>query len=203
MESDCNTGQRESQMKNLPKIVLAALVLGLVVQSGQFASRWTARESFAPPSSGWIVGDTLTELVGVDQNGRATVVDIRTGTQAATIVYAFHSECVHCHDVAPAWSSHFAAADTESVRRVALTRDPPEQAAAYAERFQWDVTIVSISQPSQSDGVLPLVSRTPWLFVFDGSGALRLEAHGSELDRVEGFVASLVAEPSAQPLAEG
>ena len=190
-------------MKNLPKIVLVALVLGLVIQTGQFASRWTAQESLSPPSSGWIVGDTLTQLVGVDQNGRATVLDIRTGTQAATVIYAFHSECAFCHDVAPAWSSHFGTVNTESVQRVALTRDPPEQAAAYAERFQWDVSIISISQASLSDRVFPLTSRTPWVFVFDGAGALRLEAHGSELDRMEGVVTSLLAESSAPPLAEG
>lgn len=181
-------------MKTLPKVVLATLVLGLVIQSRQLASRWTPRESLARPSSGWIVGDTLTELVGVDENGSATVVDIRTGTQAATVIYAFHSKCVFCHDVAPTWSSHFATAATESVQRVALTRDPPEQAVAYAQRFQWNVSIISVSEADLADRVLPFASRTPWLFVFDGAGVLRLQAHGSELDRMEGVVASLIAE---------
>ncbi len=155
------------------------------------------------PPPGWIVGDTLTQLVGEDEKGRATILDLRTGPQAAMVIYSFHSECAFCHDVAPTWSSHFGAADTDGIRRVALTRDPPELAAAYAERFQWDVSIISVSEATLSDRVLPLTSRTPWLFVFDGSGTLRLEAHGSELDRMEGVVASLIAEPSAQPLAEG
>lgn len=179
-------------MKNVSGIVVATLLLGLIIQSVQLASHWSAPEGMPLPFE-WTVGDTLAQLVGVGGDGQAAALDIRTDSQAVTVIYAFYSECVFCHDVAPAWSAHFRA-PTGGIQRVAVTRDPPELAVPYAERFQWDVDIVSIPQVTLSDRVYALTVRTPWLFVFDRWGVLRLEGHGSQLDRIGEFAAGLMAE---------
>ncbi len=70
-------------------------------------------------------------------------------------------------------------------RTVALTQDLPGPAASYAERFSWDVELLSMPDAVPPDIGYPLVSRTPWVFVFDSGGVLRLQGHGGELDLVE------------------
>jgi hypothetical protein len=114
----------------------------------------------------------------------------------ATVVYAFSSECAHCDDVAPDWASHFGNQSGEGIRRVSITRDRPEIAASYAERFGWDVRILSMPDLAATDWRSFFLSRTPWLHIFDHHGTLRFQGHGSALDRVDAIAASLARSPS-------
>lgn len=137
-------------------------------------------------------------LDGLAVDGSEDVLAIPMQAGVATVVYAFSSECAHCDDVAPDWASHFGKQSGEGIRRVAITRDRPEVAASYAERFGWDVRILSMPDLAATDRRSFFLSRTPWLLVFDHQGTLQFHAHGSALDQVDAIAASL-AHSSGQP----
>lgn len=155
---------------------------------------WTA----GPPAlAPYLLGDTLARLDGLKADGSGEALAFPTPTGAATVVYAFSSECAHCDDVAPEWASHFGNQSGEGIRRVAITRDRPQVAASYAERFGWDVPILSMPDMAATDRRSFLLSRTPWLYVFDHDGRLQFQGHGSALDRM-GEIASGLAHPTTR-----
>ena len=145
-----------------------------------------------------LVGDTLGMLSGRASNGTSAIVPLTADPGTITVLYAFHPECAHCEVVAPAWGRHFVSAGP-TVRRIAVTVDSHEPAAAYAERFGWTVDVLSVSQLRVTDREYSLVSKTPWLFVFDWKGVLRFQDHGGELDRVEAVVAAISASIARAP----
>lgn len=176
-----------------PKIIAYLLVFCAVAQVTVLVSRsWTARPPAIAP---YLLGDTLVRLDGLKVDGSEETLAISTPTGAATVVYAFSSECAHCEDVAPEWASHFGQQSSEGIRRVAITRDRPDLAASYAERFGWNVPILSMPDMTATDRRYFLLSRTPWLYVFDHDGTLQFQGHGSALDRM-GEIAASLAHPT-------
>ncbi len=165
------------------KIIASLLVFCAVAQVTILVGRY--RAAGPPALAPYLVGDTLVRLDGLKVDGTEAVLAIPMLTGAATVVYAFSSECAYCEDVAPEWASHFGKQGGEGIRRVAITRDPPQTAASYAERFGWEVPILSIPDLVATDRRSFLLSRTPWLYVFDRDGALRFQGHGSSLDRMD------------------
>ena len=177
-----------------PKIIASLLVFCAVAQVTILVSR--GRTAGPPALVPYLLGDTLARLDGLKVDGSEEAVAIPTPTGAATVVYAFSSECAYCDDVAPEWAYHFGKQGGKRIRRVAITRDRPDVAASYAERFGWDVRILSMPDMAATDRRSFLLSRTPWLYVFDHDGTLRFQGHGSALDRM-GEIASRVANPTA------
>ncbi len=177
-----------------PKLITFLLILCAVAQVALLVGRGgsdgnsSARTQFLP-------GDTLVRLDGLAVDGTEDVLSIPMQAGVATVVYAFSSECAHCDDVAPDWASHFGKQSGEGIRRIAITRDRPDLAASYAERFGWDVRILSMPDLAATDRRSFFVSRTPWLHVFDRHGTLRFQGHGSALDRVDEIAASLAHSP--------
>jgi peroxiredoxin len=172
-----------------PKIIAYLLVFCAVAQVTVLVSR--SRTAGPPAIAPYLLGDTLVRLDGLKVDGSEETLAISTLTGAATVVYAFSSECAHCEDVAPEWASHFGQPSSEGIRRVAITRDRPDLAASYAERFGWSVPILSMPDMTATDRRYFLLSRTPWLYVFDHDGTLQFQGHGSALDRMGEIVASL------------
>ena len=173
-----------------PKLITFLLILCVVAQVAVLVGRGGSDRNSSARSQ-FLLGDTLVRLDGLAVDGSEDVLAIPMQAGVATVVYAFSSECAHCDDVAPDWASHFGKQSGEGVRRVAITRDRPEVAANYAERFGWDVRILSMPELAATDRRSFFLSRTPWLHVFDRHGSLRFQGHGSALDRAEEVAAAL------------
>lgn len=169
---------------------LSALLFLLVAGiGGQFVLAVSRAQQAAPPrapAADLVVGDTLLGLTGSLEGNVRTTVPLATDAGIATVLYVFHPDCVHCHAVAPDWAVHFSADHTDSppVRRIAVTNDAVVPAVAYAERFGWNVDILSMKDLTPADGAFSLFARTPWVFVFDSDGILRFDGHGRRLGQM-------------------
>ena len=162
----------------LLSLFLCGVAMQVAILVGRSGSVGSPPSAPAPP----LVGDTLVELMGLAADGSDEVLEFLMQPGAATVVYAFSSECVFCDDVAPQWATHFQTPSPEPIRRVAITRDGPTVAAKYAGRFRWDVGILSMPDLTATDRRSSFLSRTPWLYVFDHQGVLQFQGHGSSLD---------------------
>ena len=188
-------------MKNRRDIVLILLLLGAAVQVLVAASRARPADAAGAPAAQLAVGDALPRLEGVDVDGNPSSIPLANDDGVVTVLFAYHSVCAHSDTVAPDWTSFLADGSWSAgvTRTLAVTRDPPDAALAYAERFGWDVEILSAPDVLPSDIRHSLVSRTPWVFVFDSDGVLRFQDHGGELDLVERAVAGLASATSSKP----
>ncbi|MCY3923372.1 MAG: hypothetical protein OXG27_13410 [Chloroflexi bacterium] len=166
--------------------LLFVLLVGIGGQSVLAVSR--ARQASLPsePVGDIVVGDTLLALTGSLEGNVPATIRFATDAGIATVLYVFHPDCVHCHAVAPEWAEHLSADHTNrpKVRRIAVTNDSVGAAAAYAERFGWDVDVLSVEKLTPADREFSLFFRTPWVFVFDSVGVLRFEGHGRRLEQM-------------------
>jgi len=180
-------------MRNRRDIVLTMLVLGAAVQVLVATQRVQPPDGAANPAPQLAVGDALPMLAGVGADGGPLSVPLANDEGTVTVLFAYHSECVHSDTVASDWTSFFADRTwgADGIRTLALTRDLPGPAASYAERVGWDVDLLSAPDAVPPDIRHSLVSRTPWVFVFDSRGVLRFQDHGGELDLVEQAVESI------------
>lgn len=188
------------QNKRYQNAVLFLLVLVAVGQGLHVIDRIQEAEAPADTGPTVLVGDTLASLSGYLANEEFAQVSLDGDRGTVTVLYAFHSECAFCDDVAPRWATHFTSARTSypPIRRIAVTRDLPGTAATYARQFGWQVDMLSVSHLSETSREYTLVSRTPWVFVFDADGVLRFQDHGGELDRLEQAVASISSTGAGQ-----
>ena len=177
-------------MKRYQDLLLALLVCGVLAQILVVIGYTRDAEDPLTSAPGVLVGDTLGTLSGHGADGTLTIVPLTADPGTITVLYAFHPECAYCDTVAPTWASHFASADP-TVRRFAVTGDLHGPAATYAASFGWSVDLLSVSQLEITDRQYSLISKTPWLFVFDWQGVLRFQDHGSELERVEQAIAAI------------
>ena len=177
-------------------VLLTVLVIGLVGQSALAIAR-TQEANTRQPASGrpMVVGDTMLEVTGHFREGTSSTIRLASDLGTVTVLYSFHPECVHSHTVAPNWGEHFSAvANSEAgVRRITITSDSTAAAYEYARRFGWSVDVVGVRPLAPGHREYALVSRTPWVFVFDSDGILRFEGHGNALEQVNHLVAGLAA----------
>ena len=175
-------------------VVLTVLVLAFVGQSTVAITPMQEANTRLPASGRpMVVGDTLLEVTGYFRGGTSSSIRFASDTGIVTILYSFHPECVHSHTVAPNWAEHFSAVfDSDvGVRRIAVTSASTDAAYEYAERSDWSVDVVSVRPLAPAHREYALVSRTPWVFVFDSDGILRFEGHGNALEQVGQVVAEL------------
>ena len=165
-------------------LLFTLLVAGIIGQSTLAIVRTREATPSAQSSSRMAVGDTLVAVMGNLEGGVPTTIRLAGDAGVVTVLYAFHPECVHSHTLAPKWAEHFSAdSDSESiVRRIAVTNDSAESGLAYAERFDWKIDVLSVQQLTPPGLESSLLSRTPWVFVFDSVGVLRFEGHGNQLE---------------------
>ena len=166
--------------------LLFLLVAGIGSQVVLVVSR--AQQAVPPPApaTGLVVGDTLPALTGRLEGDVPTIIPLARDAGIATVLYVFHPDCVHSHAVAPEWAEHFSADHTDSpmVQRIAVANDAVVPAVAYAERFGWNVDVLSMGDLTPADREFSLFSRTPWVFVFDSAGVLRFDGHGRRLGQM-------------------
>lgn len=198
-----------------------ALVLLTVVMAVQIGIVADGLLSRSPGTAGAALslGDTVHALAGSKNDGQLTTARFGQGPGAVTVLYAFHSECVHSREVAPRWAAHFAEerlaedrSDASEIRRIAVTREAQEIAAAHAQHFGWSVHVTSLPLAVPNAQVPPgivasLLSRTPWVFVFDADGVLKYHGHGNDLEELahsvralQRHVADQIRLPSPNPL---
>lgn len=182
-------------LKRYQNALLLLLVLAFIGQGLYVVLRSRPVIDSTVAESTFLVGDTVPSIVGRLQDGTLMEIPLEGGPGTVTVLYAFHSECGYCDDVTPAWASHFSRARREApaVQRIAVTRDSPGAAAAYAAHFGWQVELFSVVDLGETSREQILVSRTPWVFIFDADGVLRYNEHGDELERIEQAVASISA----------
>ena len=167
-------------------VLLFLLVAGIGSQVVLVVDRARQASPRSAPVFAMAVGDTLPALAGNLKANVPTTVRLATDAGIATVLYVFHPDCVHCHAVAPGWADHFSADHTDRplVRRIAVTNDSVGPAVAYAERFGWNVDVLSVGDLTLGDREYSLFSRTPWVFVFDSAGVLRFDGHGRRLEQM-------------------
>ena len=183
-------------MKRFPDLLLALMVGGIVTQLLITAGRGFGGEDQSELPEPLDVGDTLLLVAGHTGRGAPDTVLFDDGIGSVTMVYSFHPDCVHSRDLGQEWARHFdevRAADG-SVRRIAMTLDMPSSALAFVEGLGWQTELLSVAGLSPLRPEYALISRTPWIFVFDSHGVLRLHDHGSQIDQIEEAVSRLLSE---------
>ena len=181
-------------MNRFQDILLALLVVGIAVQIWIGGGRIPAgggRSGFMVPLA---VGDTVSGLTGYNEAGTPVTIPLLTDEEAQiTVIYSFHPDCSHSRSWGRAWARHFdqVQAEDSAVRRIALTLDGPLSGQDFAQRFGWETELLSLTGLSPLQREYSLVSRTPWVFVFDSHGVLRFDGHGSQLEQVEAAVSRL------------
>ena len=183
-------------MKRYQDVALFLLVLAIVAQTLHVIVRAQPADDTTAPAPTARIGDTVPTLTGYTEDSVQTTVSLVADRHTATVVYAFHPACAFCDTVAPEWAAHFAAEDPKAapVRRIAVTRELPGHAATYAQQFNWHIGLLSVSGFAETSPEAFLVSRTPWVYVFDPDGVLRFDAHGAELEHVDHVVAEITSE---------
>lgn len=178
---------------SVPRSRALALFLAtlLVAQAALLIGR--LKDSEAAQGSGQtgqvlLAGDTVLTLRGVSLDGRPRSVVMNRRDGKWTVVLAYHSKCAHCATVAPEWSTWLKSLP-ESAVALAVSREPPDSAAAYAKEHGWEVPLLPVPGAELPNVERYLVSRTPWVFVFDSEGVFVGQAHGAELNTL---VAQLV-----------
>lgn len=182
-------------MKRFQDTLLAVLAAGIVVQV--WIAAWGAysgesRSSLTGPIT---VGDTVPLLTGYNEEGTPVTIHLDGDGTRGTVLYSFHPACAYSRTWGPEWGRHFdqVRAIDGGVRRIALTLDSPSSGQDFAKHFGWEVDFLSLAEvsPLEGNNSHSLVSRTPWVFVFDSNGVLRFDGHGSELELLEAAVSRL------------
>lgn len=176
-----------SRGRALVLFLAAILVAQATVLIGRLKDSEAAQGS-EQVGQGLLAGDTVLTLRGVSLDGRPRSVAMNRRDGKWTVVLAYHSKCTHCATVAPEWSTWLASLP-ESVIALAVSREPPDSAAAYAREHGWEVPLLPVPRAEPPNVERYLVSRTPWVFVFDSDGVFVGQAHGAELSTL---VAQLV-----------
>lgn len=181
-------------MKRFQDALLTLLVAGILVQIWLAVGRvpgGTDRSGLTEPLG---LGDTVPRLTGYTEHSTPVTVSLVDGTAPVTVIYSFHPECAHSRTWGPSWARHFqnAWAIDAGVRRIVLTVDGPPSGQDFAKHFGWKAELLSVAGMNPLQREYFLVSRTPWVFVFDTHGVLRFDGHGSQLERVEAAVSSLL-----------
>ena len=188
-------------MKRFQDLVLSLLLIGIAVQI------WIVfvpmpvggNRSGVPEAVG--VGDTLLLCTGYVAPDAPDTISLDEETAGVTVIYSFHPDCGYSATLGSRWARHFddAQQPDAGIRRFALTLDSLSSALDFAESFGWEVEVVSVAGLSPMQREYSLVSRTPWVFVFDSNGVLQRHVHGSELGAVEAAVSRLLPEDVARP----
>lgn len=188
-------------MKRLQDVLLSLLVVGVVAQTWiVFASVPAGGNRPALPEAIG-VGDELLLLTGYAAPGEPITVSLDDETASATVIYSFHPDCAYSAALGSRWARHFDESQQPDVgvRRIAVTVDSPSAALDFAKRLGWRAEVISVAGLSPLRREYSLVSRTPWVFVFDSSGVLQRHVHGSEIGAVEAAVSRLLPEEVAWP----
>jgi hypothetical protein len=156
-------------------IILLLVALALI----QIGVLWYRGRGDSPPPSFVQVGDDLSGVSTFDSQGRERFLD----SGESTILLVFRSDCVPCGTVASTWR-HWLQTHGSAYRTVALSAEAPEPAREFASAHGLDVEVRTVEAVRFGGREHALTSRTPWVFVLDGSGVVLAEGHGSRIAEV-------------------
>lgn len=125
-------------------------------------------------------GNRVPPIVGLDET--STPVRIDWADTSITILFAFHSKCPFCDDVAPAWREWLET--FRGGRIVLISNDLPRDALEYRRAHSWPGTIITLTPRSSTDLASRLTGKTPWIYIVDQAGQLLYEGHGANLGAV-------------------
>ena len=169
--------------------VVVALVLLAMVQVGAIvvsASRTKPRPDNRPPDLA--LGNAVLEVRGRDSLSRILSVPLHRPSPGWTVLLAFSPTCAWCDSVAPRWRAWTRDVGIRA-HLVGIASADPSAALTYVHRHGWklgDLIVVD----SALTGVLgrQLTRKTPWLFLFDSTGALRYSGHGNEVGTIDSLL---------------
>jgi len=164
-------------------VLLAMVQVGAIVVS---ASRTTARPGTRPPDLA--LGDAIPEVRGRDSLSRILSVPLQRSSPGWTVLLAFSPTCAWCDSVAPRWRIWTRNVENRA-HLVGIASADPSAALTYVHGHGWklgDLIVVD----SGLTGVLgrQLTRKTPWLFLFDSTGALRYSGHGNEVGTIDSLL---------------
>lgn len=170
------------------------LLVGLaLLQSAILIRREVATHSPTPPVE-LAVGDRVAAIDGSWTDSAEQGVALVRSDGLWTVVLAFHSQCVWCDRAAPLWAEWLSR--PRDARVLAVTRDSLTSALEYVERHRWIIDVLIVPQ---TRGTIEhrLVSRTPWVYVFDEDGVLQYEGNGGMLERVDAVLETSLSETAS------
>lgn len=162
--------------------VVTGLVLLAIVQVGAIAlsaSRTRQSRIVRPPDL--TIGETIPAVQGRDSLARIASIPLRRPDTTWTILLAFSPTCAWCDSVAPRWKRW-----TEEIggreHVVAIASGDPSTALRYTRAHGWKIADLIVVDSAFTDVLgRQLTRKTPWLFLFDHTGALRFSGHGNEV----------------------
>lgn len=163
-------------------LLLGVLVL---VQLAVVGINLSARgEVMAPALPSFASSAPLAEITGRSGDHNRSVKLVREDKRW-TVVLAFKSDCYYCGEVAPAWREWLRANDQFEV--IALSRDSFSVAEQYLRAHELGVEVLSVAENHGASPERYIVSRTPWIFLFDATGTLRFEGNGQNINDLQSF----------------
>lgn len=170
-------------------LVVMGLVLLAMVQVGAIvvsASRTTNPPVVRPPDLA--IGEAILAIRGRDSLARIRSVPLRRKDTNWTVLLAFSPTCAWCDSVAPRWKS-WTQGIGDRVHVVGVVSGDPSAALRYTHAHGWRIGELIVVD-SAVTGILgrQLTRKTPWLFLFDSTGALRYSGHGNEVGAVDSLV---------------
>lgn len=165
-------------------LVSLALIQGVLI-----GRDFVDREPEPAPYRVLSVGDTVEALSVTVRGDRDSSLALVRDDGQPTILLAFNSTCPHCESVAPMWRDWLQTPRSAYV--LAITKDSLPQAQAYRSRHGWNVDLVSVAGAERYSPEHLLVSRVPWVAVFDGDGVLRVFEHGEFLAKIDSVIADI------------
>ncbi|HLL45939.1 MAG TPA: hypothetical protein VK399_04500 [Longimicrobiaceae bacterium] len=173
------------------KSYIGLALLGLaVMQVALIGKAGFSGESGPAPYRTLSVGDTVQALSTLGEGDHRRSLALVRADGKPTILLAFNSSCPHCESIAPMWRDWLQASRPAHV--LAITNDSLSKAHGYRKRHAWNVELVSVAGAERYSPEHLLVSRVPWVAVFDKHGVLRLFEHGESLSKVDSLLGDLV-----------
>jgi thiol-disulfide isomerase/thioredoxin len=168
-----------------PALVAAALLQGVLIARGVLL-----REPEPATYRTLSVGDSVTSLSTLMRDEHRSTLSLLRTDGKPTVLLAFNPACHHCESVAPLWREWLQAPKPAHV--LAITSGSLARAVEYRDRHQWNVDLVSVAGAARYTPEHLLVSRVPWVAVFDKHGVLRLFEHGESLPKVDSLLGDLI-----------
>lgn len=132
------------------------------------------------------VGDTITVLTMFDERGKPVQLGASDSSSRWTVLLSVYSHCIWCDSIAPTWKEYIDQPHDYVVHMV--SREPIDTLIEYADSKGYDVSLLSIGGATDGSLERELTGKTPWIYVLDSDGVLRLAEHGFAVDSLDSFI---------------
>lgn len=143
----------------------------------------------ADPTAVPLAGTDLSSLTTEDRFGASIPLG---ALESPALVMVFHSDCAHCRVIAPEWAEWFDE-HPDGIDVIAVSREPLDDARAYADEHGWDVDVRSVRAERLGSLAHEVTRRTPWIFALDENARILSSGHGGELADLADLIARATA----------